>query len=66
MTVMKCDLCGKEVRKGTGVRVGAGDNPFSGSYELCATCGRPIKTFWEKIEKKFNARKNNSVRNRKK
>ena len=54
MTVSKCDLCRKEIQKGTGVRV-AGGNAFLG-YELCAMCGKPVKVFLEKLEKKLNAR----------
>lgn len=55
MTVHKCDLCHKEMPKGTSVRVGAGENMFGG-YELCATCGKPVKVFWEKLEKKLKTR----------
>jgi len=54
MTVHKCDLCRKEIRKGTGVRVAGGDS-FLG-YELCITCGKPLKAFLEKLEKKLAMR----------
>jgi len=54
MTVHKCDLCRKEIRKGTGIRVAGGDS-FLG-YELCAACGKPVKAFLEKLEKKLAMR----------
>lgn len=59
MTISKYDLCRKEIPKGTGVRVDAGENPFSG-YELCASCGKPVKAFWEKLERKLKPREKKS------
>ena len=55
MTISKCDLCEREIKKGTGVRAG-GESSFLG-YELCATCGKPVKVFLEKLEKKLKAKK---------
>lgn len=56
MTINKCDLCLKEIRKGTGIRIGAGENAFLG-YELCGFCGKPVKSFLDELEKKLNAPK---------
>ncbi|TSD03751.1 MAG: hypothetical protein Greene071436_253 [Parcubacteria group bacterium Greene0714_36] len=56
MTITKCDLCKKEMQKGTGVRISTGENVFL-RYELCASCSKPIKPFLDKREKKINAAK---------
>lgn len=48
MVIEKCDLCGKEVPRGSCITVGY-HVPFP-QYALCDDCGAPIVVFMKKHE----------------
>ena len=56
MLVSKCELCAKEIKdKESIVHAGAGGHLFS-VYEFCGDCGKPVRVFLEKVDKKLKAR----------
>jgi hypothetical protein len=57
MTVMKCDLCGKDISTASDVvKVGVRSYGFLAS-EFCADCASPVVMFLKRVERKLKSRK---------